>query len=129
MFKLPAGWLADRYGGMKTMVGGIFFWSVVTVFFPLATSRFAMGSLRLLLGIGEITYPPSQVNMIARWFPDRERPTVNGICLAASSVGNLAATPLAAWLLVAYDWHLVFYIFGAAGILWALGVWRWGARP
>lgn len=129
LFKLPAGWLADRYGGMKTMVGGILFWSLVTVFFPFTTTLFAMGALRLLLGIGEITYPPSQVKMIARWFPEKERPTVNGVCLAASSVGNLAATPLAAWLLVAYNWHRVFYIFGVIGILWGLGVWRWGANP
>jgi MFS family permease len=88
-----------------------------------------MGVLRLLLGIGEITYPPSQIKILARWFPDEERPKVNGICLAASSVGQIVATPLAAWFLVLYDWRMVFYVFGAVGILWGLGFWRWSAIP
>src|SRR5579883_265711 len=35
LFQLPAGWLADRLGGMRTMVGGVFFWSLTTIFFPL----------------------------------------------------------------------------------------------
>lgn len=129
IFKLPAGWLADRYGGIKTMVGGILFFSTVTIFFPFTTTLLAMGTLRLLLGIGEITYPPSQVKLIARWFPEKERTTVNGIGLAASSVGNLAAAPVAAWLLVAYNWHIAFYIFGAIGIVWGLAVWLWSANP
>src|SRR5262249_38621290 len=89
----------------------------------------SMAILRFLLGVGEITYPPSQVRILARWFPDIERPRVNGICLAASSVGQIAATPLAAWLLVAYGWQMVFYIFGIVGVLWSVGFWRWAATP
>ncbi len=123
LFQLPAGWLADRLGGMRTMVGGVFFWSLTTIFFPLTTTLFSMGALRVLLGAGEITYPPSQIKMIARWFPERERPTVNGVCLAASSAGNFIPAPIAAWLLVAYNWHVVFYVFGLTGVLWSLWFW------
>jgi ACS family glucarate transporter-like MFS transporter len=128
VFKLPAGWLADRFGGVKTMVGGILFWSCIALLFPFAAGLPMMIGLRLLLGIGEITYPPSQVKILSRWFPDRERPKVNGICLAASSVASIVATPLAAWLLVAYDWHMVFYAFGGFGILWGLSLWRWSSN-
>ena len=129
VFKLPAGWLADRFGGMKTMIGGILFCSFITLLFPLSASIAVMAALRFLLGVGEITYPPSQVRLLSRWFPDNERPKINGICLAASSVGQLTAGPLAAWLLISYGWHMVFYAFGIFGILWAVGFWRWDANP
>jgi ACS family glucarate transporter-like MFS transporter len=129
VFKLPAGWLADRFGGVRTMIGGILFWSVVTLLFPLTSSLLLMAGLRFFLGIGEITYPPSQIKILSRWFPDSERPKVNGICLAASSMANVLATPLAAGLLVAYDWHMVFFVFGGIGILWGLGLWRWSSNP
>jgi len=129
VFKLPAGWLADRFGGMKTMIGGILFCSFITLLFPLTASIAGMTALRFLLGAGEITYPPSQVRLLARWFPDGERPKINGICLAASSVGNLGAGPLAAWLLVSNGWHSVFYVFGIFGILWAVAFWLWDANP
>lgn len=129
VFKLPAGWLADRFGGIKTMIGGILFWSFITLLFPFTASLVLMAGLRFLLGIGEITYPPSQVKILSRWFPDSERPKVNGICLAASSVANMLATPLAAWLLVAYDWHVVFYFFGGLGVCWGLSLWRWSTNP
>jgi len=128
-FKLPAGWLADRFGGMKTMIGGILFCSFITLLFPLTANIAVMAALRFLLGVGEITYPPSQIRLLARWFPDGERPKVNGICLAASSVGQLTAGPLAAWLLVSQGWHSVFYAFGILGVLWAIGFWRWDANP
>lgn len=129
VFKLPAGWLADRFGGVRTLIGGILFWSFIALLFPFATSLLAMAALRFLLGIGEITYPPSQIKILSRWFPDRERPKVNGICLAASSIANTLATPLAAFLLVSYDWHMVFYVFGGFGILWGLSLWRWTSKP
>ena len=129
VFKLPAGWLADRFGGMKTMIGGILFCSIITLLFPLSASIAFMVVLRFLLGVGEITYPPSQVRLLGRWFPDEERPKVNGICLAASSIGQLTAGPLAAWLIISYGWHSVFYIFGILGVLWAIGFWRWDANP
>jgi MFS family permease len=128
VFQLPAGWLADRYGGLKSMIGGILSWSVVTLLFPFSRGIASMSSLRFLLGVGEITYPPSQVKIVARWFPVSERSKVNGICLAASDAGVILATPLAAWLVV-YDWRLVFYCFGAAGILWGAVIWFWSARP
>src|SRR3954467_11222146 len=34
VFKLPAGWLADRFGGMKTMIAGVSFCSFITLFLP-----------------------------------------------------------------------------------------------
>lgn len=129
LFKLPAGWLADRLGGIRTMIGGILFWSCMALLFPFATSLTMMAALRLLLGIGEITYPPSQIKILSRWFPDKERSKVNGISLTASDIANVVATPLAAWLLVAYNWRVVFYIFGGAGLLWGLSLWRWTSNP
>lgn len=126
-FTFAAGWLADRYGGLNTLVGGILSWSAVTLLFPFSRGVASMVSLRFLLGVGEIMYPPAQIRILSRWFPERERARVNGICLAASDAGVIVATPLAAWLLVAYGWRTVFYIFGAIGIAWGVLVWKWGA--
>lgn len=124
-FTFAAGWLADRYGGLNTLVAGILSWSSVTLLFPFSRGVASMVSLRFLLGVGEIMYPPAQIRILARWFPEQERARVNGICLAASDAGVIVASPLAAWLLIAYGWQMVFYIFGAVGIVWGALIWWW----
>lgn len=128
IFKLPAGWLADKFGGLRTMTWGLFTWSLATLFTPFAASKWGLFTMRLLLGIGEITYPASQVAVITKYYPKTERSKVNGICLSASDVGSMLATPLAAWLLVLYGWRPLFYILGLVSILWAFVFYFWWKR-
>jgi ACS family glucarate transporter-like MFS transporter len=61
----------------------------------------------------------------SRWFPRRERGTVQGtFFMGAHLAGGL--TPLLATALLAYvDWRTLFVLFGSVGFIWALAWFRW----
>ena len=54
------------------------------------------------------------------WFPPRLRATANSFCEAGSSIGAILAPPLAAWIALTYNWHLVFIVGGIAGLVIAI---------
>jgi MFS family permease len=50
---VPAGWLAQRYGGHRVLAAGIGIWSLATLLTGFATGFWSLLVLRLLLGVGE----------------------------------------------------------------------------
>jgi ACS family hexuronate transporter-like MFS transporter len=60
---------------------------------------------------------------VYEWFSVRERSLAMGIMNAGTAVGAVAAPPLIAIILSLASWRWVFFLSGAAGLLWAL--WWW----
>src|SRR5690606_40842548 len=75
---------------------------------------------RGLLGAAEPTNFPAQLKVVTVWFSGKLRATANSLCVAGSSVGAIIAPPMVAWLAIKYDFHTVFIIAGAIGLVSAL---------
>ncbi|HVL12587.1 MAG TPA: MFS transporter, partial [Gemmata sp.] len=63
--------------------------------------------------------------VMARWFPPGERGRVQGVMLAFSQLGAVAAPAATAYLIDAAGWRWVFLVYGLIGIAWAIGFWFW----
>jgi MFS transporter, ACS family, hexuronate transporter len=108
--------LGARRGFLLIMLG----WSLACASHGLATSFGMLAISRFLLGTGEGGGFPAATKVVAEWFPARERGTAMGIINAGTAVGGVCAPPLIAFTLAALNWRWVFFLSGAAGLVWAL---------
>jgi ACS family hexuronate transporter-like MFS transporter len=123
---LGGGRLMDVLGTRRGFLVIMIFWSLACASHGLATNVVMLAASRLLLGIGEGGGFPAATCAIAEWFPVKERSTAMGIINAGTAVGAVIAPPLIAfvilhvhWLQLS-SWRWVFFITGAAGLLWTL---------
>lgn len=120
--QIPGGWLSDRWGAKGILGGSVAWWSLVTMFTPFAQTTSSMMAIRVALGLGEGMSPPCLYTSIARWVPTNERSRVSAFIATGMYVGIILAFPLAVWIMTRFGWPWVFYLFGAAGLIWSI-VW------
>jgi ACS family sodium-dependent inorganic phosphate cotransporter len=116
--------LANRYGGKVVLGAAVVWWSLFTILTPPAalTSFVALIGARIGLGVGEAAVFPASMNMIGRWVPLQHRSRAVALFGSCLTLGTVFALPVTGWLIHAYGWPMPFYVFGAAGLVWAL-VW------
>lgn len=117
------GRLMDVLGTRRGFLVIMVFWSLACASHGFAASVGMLAVSRFLLGIGEGGGFPAATRAVAEWFPVHERSTAMGIINAGTAVGGVLAPPLAAVLLGWADWPVLFYVAGAAGLVWTL--WWW----
>jgi len=106
--------LGTRLGFTIIMV----FWSLACAAHGLATTFVLLAACRLLLGAGEGGGFPAATRAVAEWFPAKERATAMGIMNAGTALGMVVAPPLIALVLSFASWRAIFFVTGAAGLLW-----------
>lgn len=122
--QIPGSWVTNRYGGRIVLGVSLIWWSLVTVVTPIA----AMSSLGLLIfariamGLGEAAVTPCLYNLAARWLPAHERARSITTMIGGIPMGTLAALLMSGWLLERFSWPVMFYVFGALGIIFS---WFW----
>lgn len=115
-----SGWLVDRFGERKIMLGGIIGWSLACFGGGLSRTFGSFLFFRGMLGAAEPTNFPAQIRVVTVWFSGKMRATANSLCVAGSSIGAIIAPPMVAWLAMKYDFHTVFLIAGVIGLVIAL---------
>ncbi|MDR6784107.1 ACS family hexuronate transporter-like MFS transporter [Pedobacter africanus] len=115
-----SGWLVDKFGAKRVMFAGIIGWSLACIGGGISRTFGQFTFFRGLLGMAEPTNFPAQLKVVAVWFPGKLRATANSLCVAGSSIGAIIAPPLVAWLAITYNWHTVFMVAGAVGLIIAL---------
>lgn len=127
LFQVPGGWAADKYGPRKILAFSMSWWSVFTVVTAAAFSAWAMAAYRFMFGVGQAAGFPTASRSLVRWLPVHQRAFGQGFQHAGSRFGA-ALTPLIVVAMIGQvGWRAVFYVFGAAGLLWAL-LWYWYYR-
>jgi len=79
-------------------------------------------ALRVLEGIGEGVTFPSMHALLSCWIPPLERSRAVTFIYSGAQLGTVIAMPLSGYLCdhgFADGWPSAFYVFGAAGCLWA----------
>ncbi|MCW8311129.1 MFS transporter [Sphingobacterium thalpophilum] len=115
-----SGWLVDRFGERRVMLVGILGWSLACFGGGFSRTFGSFLFFRGLLGASEPTNFPAQLKVVAVWFSGKMRATANSLCVAGSSIGAIIAPPMVAWLAISYDFHTVFIVAGAIGLVIAL---------
>lgn len=118
--QIPAGWLVDRYGVKWPYALSFLFWCLASAGAAMVRSVPQLIALRVILGVGESVVAPASYKWIRLNFAEQERGLAVGLYMAGTKIGPAIGPPLAAWLIVQYDWRLMFLILGLGGLIWLI---------
>jgi MFS family permease len=117
-FQVGGGWIADRFGARKTLIGCGIIWVVATFSTGFVHTLGLLFAARLLLGIGEGATLPAQSRAITRWFAGEQRGVVQGFTHSFSRLGNAVTPPLIALLMTWLSWRAAFLVLAAVTAVW-----------
>ncbi len=125
IFAVPSGRWGDRRGPRHVLSQIVLAWSIFTALTGAATGLISMVLVRFLFGAAEAGAFPNAAKIMERWFPVSERGRVQGVMLAFSQLGAVAAPAATAYLIHLAGWRLAFFVYGSLGLAWAIGFWLW----
>lgn len=118
--QIPAGWIVDRYGVKLPYVIGFVFWCVASAATAFVRSVPQLITLRVMLGVGESVVAPASYRWIRFNFEERQRGLAVGLYMTGTKIGPAIGAPLCAWLILQYNWRLMFLILGLGGLVWLI---------
>ena len=120
LFQIPCGWMADRFGPRLVLAGAMVWWSIFTAGTGLTFSAASLAATRFLFGMGEAAAFPAGSRALVRWLPVKRRAFGQGFQHSGSRLGAALAPIVVVMLMAVSGWRLVFFIFGAVGVVWAV---------
>lgn len=116
--QIPAGWFVDRYGVKWPYALSFLFWCMASAGTVFTRSIAQLTALRVILGVGESVVAPASYKWIRFNFAEKERGLAVGLYMAGTKIGPAIGPPLAAWLILRYDWRMMFLVLGLGGLVW-----------
>ncbi|WDZ52148.1 MFS transporter [Acinetobacter vivianii] len=122
--QIPGGWLLDKFGARRVYFWSILLWSFFTILLgfvdilgsiPLIIASLFL--LRFLVGLSESPAFPGNSQIVAAWFPTKERGTAAAIFNSAQYFATVIFAPFMGWLVAHIHWQSVFWIMGGLGIV------------
>ena len=117
---IGGGRLVDRLGTRRGFTLIMLWWSIACALHGLASGFGVLLFARFLLGMGEGGGFPAAIRVVAEWISPEQRSTAVGIINAGTAVGSVLAPPLIGYVLLRGGWRPVFFLSGAAGIVWVV---------
>jgi len=118
--QIPAGWFADGFGPRLVLLIIVPFWSLMTAMTAVAAGVASLIGIRFVFGLAEAGAFPTATRAMQLWFPKAERGIVQGATHSFSLFAVAIVPFLAVSIMAASGWRWIFYVFGAAGLLWSL---------
>ncbi|HSX57477.1 MAG TPA: MFS transporter [Sphingomonas sp.] len=127
LMQIPMGWIVDRYGVKYPYAICFALWCVATAATGLMHVVAGLFVMRLIVGLTEAIVTPASYRWIRLNMPETHAGTAVGIFAMGNKIGVAIGAPIAAWLIVTFDWRLMFVISGLAGLIW-LVPWMLGVK-
>lgn len=115
-----AGLIGDRLNRKTLILGGLLFWSLVTLATALSTQYWHLVLFRALEGLGEAFYFPAAMSVVADYHGPKTRSRAMSIHQSSVYAGTIAGGTFAGLMGQLYGWRSGFYLFGALGVVLAL---------
>src|SRR3954454_9674938 len=106
--QIPCGFLFDRFGPRRSIVGMLTLATLGGIIFALAPSWPMLLTGRVLMGAGFGVMLIGTMVVISRWFPPDRFSTLTAMVMSIGLLGNLGATTPLAWASQAIGWRSVF---------------------
>ena len=113
--QLPLGSLLDRFDSARVNATALIAAATGTALFSVAQNTLTLGVGRALIGLGVSICLMSSLRAFSIWLPSAQQPMANGFMFAVGTLGAIAATVPAQWLIAAFGWRAVF--MGCAGLV------------
>lgn len=123
LLQIPGGMMSERFGLRITGTGAMLWWSVFTIFTPLAWGFGSFLVIRALFGAGEAPLFPNNGSFLAKWFSVREKAVSSSLMVSGAFIGPALGPPVTVFIMVNWGWQVVFYLYGVAGVVMALLWW------
>ena len=117
--RLPAGMLADRFGGRRIYAGLLIFCALPAIGIGLSTSYAQLLCLGLLLGLAGTTFPVG-VGFTSKWFPADKQGSALGIYGMGNIGQSLAVFGAPVLAIYLGSWRPVFFAFAGLAFVWGV---------
>lgn len=111
------GWIGDRYGRKKALLGSLFLFGIFTWLGAHATNLTQMTWLRLIAGLGIGGVIPNMIAINIESAPRRLRGTLGLIATGLVPIGGAIPGFVSAMWVPQYGWPILFYIGGIAPVV------------
>jgi MFS transporter, ACS family, D-galactonate transporter len=118
LMQIPMGWIVDRFGVKYPYAICFALWCLATAATGLVTSFVGLFIMRLVVGLTEAIVTPGSYRWIRLNMPEKHAGAAVGLFAMGNKIGVAIGAPIAAWLIVSFDWRLMFIISGLAGLIW-----------
>ncbi len=122
------GRLIDRIGTRRGLSLTVLWYSLVSIFTPLARGFYSFLTFRFMLGAGESANWPGATKAVSEWFPKRERGLATALFDSGSSIGGAIAPLLVVPVYLRWGRGPAFVIPGLLGFFWLM-LWRHSYHP
>lgn len=124
-----AGLVGDRWSRKYLILGGLTFWSLITLLTALSRTYEHLVLFRALEGLGEAFYMPASLSLISAYHGPETRSRAMGLHQSSVYAGTVLGGTVAGICADHYGWRSGFYFFGCAGVLLAGILWFFLREP
>jgi len=121
---LVLGRLSDRFGRRRILLISVVVFTVCSLATPVVGSITGLVVVRFLTGVGLGGALPSAIALTSEYTPRRSRGTVIGLMFCGYPFGGVLAGVLAAPLIPAFGWSIVFVVGGVLPLLLLPALWK-----
>jgi MFS family permease len=112
-----AGIVGDRVRRKTLIVGGLVFWSLITIATSLSTRYWHLVLFRGLEGLGEAFYFPASMSLLSDYHGKDTRSRAMSLHQSSVYAGTIAGGWAAGYFAEHYGWRTGFYVFGTLGVV------------
>jgi MFS family permease len=111
-----AGMIGDRASRKVLILGGLIFWSLITLATAMSTKYWHLVTFRAIEGFGEAFYFPAAMSLVSDYHGRDTRSKAMSICQSSVYAGTIAGGTAAGFFGQYYGWRSGFYLFGSLGV-------------
>jgi ACS family glucarate transporter-like MFS transporter len=117
--QVPSGWLAQRWGGRRTLALYAAGWSIVMGLTAAATSLPALMGSRWAMGALQAGIFPTCTMILAAWYPATRRAFASAVLNSFMLIGGVIASVVTGLLIGSLGWRWLFLLYALPGLAWA----------
>jgi MFS transporter, FSR family, fosmidomycin resistance protein len=120
LMQTPAGFLVDRLGPARVLIGGLGLYSFAVLLYGFAPNVWCLGALALVAGLGNCVFHPSDYAILSTRVEATRLGRAYGVHNLAGSLGWAAAPIAVLGLSSIFGWRAGLSIVGGVGLLLTL---------